>query len=89
MLTCSEDGETVLGGHGGGARQTSMRAFVPTRRCDAQRTAKNTRLIYEMTARDMLPLSLVEGNGFEKLMQCCMFGIVMLLHLSFIPKQNS
>ncbi|XP_074549985.1 E3 SUMO-protein ligase ZBED1-like [Halichoeres trimaculatus] len=63
-----EDGETGLSGHGGGPRQTSMRAFVPTRRCDAHRTAKITQLICEMTACDMLPLSFVEGKGFDKLM---------------------
>ncbi|CAJ1081952.1 zinc finger BED domain-containing protein 1-like [Xyrichtys novacula] len=50
-----EDGEAGPSGHGGGARQTSMRAFVPDRRCDAHRTARITQLVCEMTARDILP----------------------------------
>lgn len=53
-------------------RQVPITSFTSpvSRKCDAARTEKITRLIANMTARDMLPLSFVEGDGFKELMHC-------------------
>ncbi|KAK0134197.1 Zinc finger BED domain-containing protein 1 [Merluccius polli] len=50
------------------ARITAFTSPTTRRCCDPGRSEKIHRLITEMTAVDMLPLSFVEGKGFNKLL---------------------
>lgn len=60
--TSEEDGPNVN-------RQTSMSTFVTaSRKCDKSRSEKTSSLIANMIAKDMLPVSCVEGKGFRQLM---------------------
>ena len=45
-----------------------MDSFVGVKRkCSSNRAAKVTKLVCEMVARDLRPVSIVEGNGFRQL----------------------
>lgn len=49
----------------GGTKQTTITYFACSRRhCDTSRSEKTTDLIAKMTAKDMLPISFVHGEGF-------------------------
>ena len=48
--------------------QILMDSFVGVKRkCSFDRAAKVTKLVCEMVARDLRPVSIVEGNGFRQL----------------------
>ena len=49
------------------SQQQSMASYLTTRRrtCDASRVEQTASLISKMITRDMLPISFVEGEGFE------------------------
>ena len=48
--------------------QASMDSFVGVKRkCSSDRTTKVTKLVCEMVARDLRPVSIVEGDGFRQL----------------------
>lgn len=49
--------------------QPTIRSYVSVRKCDASRMEKISNLIAEMVARDCLPISVVEGQGFKALME--------------------
>ena len=52
---------------GDGASQPSITAAFSRRSCDAQRAEKITKGICKLIEMDMLPLSIVEGQGFRDL----------------------
>ena len=54
-------------GSGGGAQQT-LTSMVAGRRCDARRTEGITQKICGMVEKDTLPISVVDGTGFQELM---------------------
>ena len=49
------------------AKQPLMSMFTDARRCSPARATRITELIAEMVARDLRPLSVVEGDGFRQL----------------------
>ena len=51
-----------------GPTQSSMATFIHARKCDRSRSEKTSALIASMVAKDMLPISTVEGRGFPELM---------------------
>ena len=50
------------------AKQPQMSTFTDARRCSPARATRITELIAEMVARDLHPLSVVEGDGFRQLL---------------------
>ena len=45
-----------------------MESFVGMKRkCSSDRATKVTKLVCEMVARDLCPVSIVEGDGFKQL----------------------
>uniref|UniRef100_A0A1X7SFL6 BED-type domain-containing protein n=1 Tax=Amphimedon queenslandica TaxID=400682 RepID=A0A1X7SFL6_AMPQE len=46
----------------------SLDNFTVQKKCPAERSKEITKRIAEMVARDLRPLSLVEGEGFKRLM---------------------
>lgn len=53
-----------------GPQQTAIASFaVRPRQCDNVRAEKTSALIANMVAKDMLPISFVEGEGFRELMK--------------------
>uniref|UniRef100_H3ARX0 BED-type domain-containing protein n=1 Tax=Latimeria chalumnae TaxID=7897 RepID=H3ARX0_LATCH len=55
-----------------GKKQASITTFTAlssSRRCDQSRAERTTVLIAKMIAKDMLPISFVEGDGFQELLE--------------------
>ena len=51
-----------------GKKQTLMSTFTDAQRCSPARATQITELIAELVARDLRPLSVVEGEGFRQLL---------------------
>src|SRR4029434_785057 len=52
----------------GGLQQQTIQAILARRTCDDKRANKITKRIVNMIVKDMLPLSLADGEGFREVM---------------------
>ena len=59
------------------AKNRTMDDFVVSKKCSTARASEITRRIAEMAARDLRPLSIVEGSGFKSLMSYVEPGYVV------------
>ena len=66
MITVNHDSTTSS--DSSCSSQSSMDSFVGVKRkCSSDRATKVTKLVCEMVARDLRPVSIVEGDGFKRL----------------------
>jgi hypothetical protein len=52
----------------GSGSQRKLDSFLHTKKCPAERAEEITRRIAEVVARDLRPISIVEGAGFKHLL---------------------